>query len=135
MIPLATMPVVRRSDSVFGRRPITETPFRAGTNEPPSAQWAYSAALACAKAAGSLVPFRQSGIAVGTRYRTTLAIPDLGYVGMTVTHESTCLAIRLNCASNASYAWLAMRRHRLESNLTHVFGRGTQLEIDYDAKR
>ncbi|MGG1944068.1 hypothetical protein AB1286_04575 [Trinickia sp. NRRL B-1857] len=135
MIPLATTPTGRQLVSAPVARPVSEASRHIGPHEPSSTQWAYNVALACAKATVPPIPFRQGGIAVGTTYRTTLAIPDLGYVGMTVTHESSHLVIRLSCTSNTSYAWLTMRKHRLESSLTHVFGRATHVELDHDAKR
>jgi hypothetical protein len=135
MIPLPITPLDRQLFSVPVWHNMAVASLRVIPNEPSCAKWAYRAALACAKATISLIAFPQSGIGAGTTYRTTLTIPDLGCVGMTVTCERSCLAIRLRCASNASYTWLTMRKRRLESNLTQVLGRAARVELEHDSNR
>ena len=132
MTSLPITPIGRRLFSVPVGYNMAEGAPHVIPNEPSCAQWADRAV---AKAAISLLPPFQSGIAVGTTYRTTLTIPDLGCVGMTVTCEPAYLAIRLRCASNASYVWLTTKKRRLESNLTQVLGRATYVELEHDAKR
>lgn len=93
------------------------------------ARWAREANAACADEASIRAAIRGDAVPSGTTYCAALATADLGRLDMTVTHRPSHIAIRLHCASDASYAWLTSKRPLLECRLTRALGRTAQVEV------
>ncbi|PMS20423.1 hypothetical protein C0Z18_10820 [Trinickia dabaoshanensis] len=132
MMPLATTPGHRHLAAWPLSHPAAPASPPPGSSEPSTVDWVYRAAIACAAAIRTPAGSRQSDIPIGTMYRTTLAMPGLGRVRMTVAHRTAHLAVRLSCATQGGYALLTMSKYRLELRLTRVLGQATQVEVAHD---
>ena len=103
--------------------------------EPSSAGWLYRAAAACRQAIPTHTLVARGGVAAGATYRTTLSMPALGRVGLTITQRDASLAVRFDCLSNASHAWLTIRKSVLERSLTQAFGCAAYVDVAHDGSR